>query len=168
MMRVSFGVVFALVAVIAPLHAQSPSSALALTPAPPDFYIDGYIDRVEVVPGSGRVVLLGWAFECRSGLQPATQRLGAFSVHFTAPGQSNVIPATMTIGIGERPDVAAVYEPYCPAVGQHVCYAITVPAPSAGVWTARLSWVTWDGAGRIALHNDARTVTVPASSIEQR
>ena len=139
----------------------APASAQPAPPAdlPRDYLIAGYLDRAVV--SDGRALLQGWVFECRSGLQPVSQRVGSVSVHYAAPGREPFIPRTIALAAGERPDVAAVYQPFCPSVGNRTGYAIVTEAPPAGTWTARVAWVTFDGRDRqTPPHESSATITV--------
>jgi hypothetical protein len=154
-------VIFAPVAIVA--HV-APASAQTGPPRelPPDFWIASYVDIATATTG-GRAVLQGWAFDCRTGLQPFTQRPGTLMLHFAAPGRASFVPSSFTIwGGGERPDVAAVYQPqHCPSVGSFTGFAIVSDAPPAGTWRAVVSWVAFDGAGRqTPPHESGATIVV--------
>jgi len=154
--------VAALVAAVVIVTVTPAAAQIALPRDPPaDFWIASYVDRA-VVMDDGRVLLQGWSFDCRTGLQPATQRIGSVTVHYSAPGGQRYIPDTFQLwGGGERPDVASVYAPHCPSVGPFVGYGIIATAPPAGVWTVTVSWVAFDGAGRqTPPHASSAAITV--------
>jgi hypothetical protein len=136
-------------------RAQTP-----LTPAPSDYQLIGSLDRVaNATTGTGSfttnalVSTGGWIFECRSGLQPQTQRIGTFSAEYRRilnDGTDIVIPAgVMAVEIAAREDVAKAYQFDCPAIGPHVGFNLSIfPPPVQGQWELKLIVTTADGAGR--------------------
>ncbi len=148
---------------IAAAHAQAPP------PAPADFVVVGSLDVViDGVNGgdqpttSDPVIVAGWTFECRSGLQPKTQRLGeihAFYKSIDKPAEDPVeVKASLLLTVA-RPDVAAVYQPYCPAVGANVGFVAVIPPPPAfGTWTLQLVVSATDSADRVATWTGLRTI----------
>ena len=148
----------------APARAQGPVSPVCAAPidgvpTPTDFRVCGQIDQV--VPADGSPTLTtttpvgigAWVFECRSGLQPATQRLGTITAlwwRMLGPQHGEVDGGPVTTAtVAVRADVAAAYQSLCPAMGAAVGLNLTVPPPSeAGIWTLDLVVTTTDGAGR--------------------
>lgn len=127
--------------------------------APADFKVCGHLDAISGANVTAEMttrtlVNVGlWVFECRSGLQPQTQRVGTVYARWwrlLSPqhGQSEQVivqaPAT-----APRPDVAAAYAATCPAIGQDVGLNFLVAPPTeAGIWTLDIVVTTSDGAGR--------------------
>lgn len=144
----------------ATVGAQAPTT----TTAPADYGLLGYVDypREDQVLRRSEFYVMGWMFECRSGLQPFTQRIGDITIGFFAPGQGNKLPGRLEVfGGWERPDVAAAFSGACPSVGKFVGYGLGVTGlPPAGTWTLTVSWITWDGAGRPRQHTESRTITL--------
>jgi hypothetical protein len=129
----------------------------AQTPASPDFYLRGYVDMVISATGSttlsrnaGQLVSVGWLFECRSGLQPVTQRVGAAVVYYTNDAGERFTPTHFQIITTVRPDVEAYWQRIgaCPAIGPNVGFAAYADAPGPGFWIMHVTVATWDGAGR--------------------
>jgi hypothetical protein len=133
-------------------------SAPTLTPAASDFQLIGSLDSVVNATTGSRAVFTtnalvsagGWIFECRSGLQPQTQRIGVFSATYRFVGSDTVIPAGLfPVEIAARQDVAQAYQFECPAVGAHVGFNVNMfPPPVQGQWELKLTVTTTDGAGR--------------------
>lgn len=152
-----FRVAIAVVAVslAAPVHAQSPSEL-----APGAYRLYGSLDVVIPADGGATfttvtpVVLAGWVFECRSGLQPQTQRVGEFVAYWSRrlPGSSFGEVQTATLSavyyVAQRPDVVLVYRNTCPAVGPNVGFLVMATPPDEPAdWTLNLGVTTVDGAG---------------------
>src|SRR5262245_6705700 len=129
-----------------------PPSASAQTNLPEPFEVRGALDLIVAIDGtpaddplgshlttSDPLWLTGWTVECRSGLQPQTQRLGQFSAYWTRRSgpleevqRSTILAAPIIV---ERQDVAKALSPSCSAVGPHVGYWILVTPPSEwGIW----------------------------------
>lgn len=149
-----------------PAYAQAPPPPV---PAPPDFQIYGYLDApaANAVISRSAFEMAGWVLECRSGLQPVSQRVGNVTVNFVSAKDLSVrfVPAAIVPAFSlERPDVARAYEPACHAVGAHVGYWISIPSqnmPPPGDWILQITWITFDGAGRFTPpHTDTRPVTI--------
>jgi hypothetical protein len=143
--------------VAAPVRAQSPSEL----PPSDDFAVYGSLDVVISGIGSPSLtldqplILAGWAFERRSGLQPQTQRIGTFTVAYMRvynPPFGEIAPATISgPWVNVRPDVAAAYQVTCPAVGPNTGFVLVASPPEeSGYWTLVLNVATTDGAGRRA------------------
>lgn len=122
-------------------------------PTPPapqvgDFTLKGTIDWAQQI--EQQIVISGWQFECRSGLQAITQRLGLFGAQYKDTVHGTLFsPTTFQMSTVERPDVAAAFTTSCPAVGSFVGYGVftdTPPYPS--VWELHIVFRTTDGAGR--------------------
>jgi hypothetical protein len=137
--------------------------ALGQAPAPSDYWVYGNIDTVTVGP---TVAIGGWAFECRSGLQPGAQRQGAISFRWwriVQPpfGESYEAPI-LAQTIPDRPDVRNVFISACPALGQNIGMNVLIdPPPENGTW--HLSWTvtTTDSAGRMVDYTSDRVVVIP-------
>lgn len=125
-----------------------------------DYRIYGHLDVVQSLDGStafttAMPIVAGlWTFECRSGLQPQTQRVGLFAAHywrvFGRFGEVEDGSVTL-VQVEERKDVAAAYQRTCPAVGPNVGLLLLVsPPPEPGVWMLQIDAFTTDGAGRLA------------------
>lgn len=154
-MRRVIGCVLLLLVLGFPAHAQAPPIL--------DFGILSYLDypRAGDVVRRSQFYLMGWAFECRSGLQPVTQRIGDVTVGFFQPGRGTVLANYQVFGSWERPDVAAAFRGACPAIGPYVGYGMGIAnVPPAGVWTVTVAWATQDGAGRVSQHSAASTFTL--------
>lgn len=159
-----------LIAAVWPFVLVSPAGAQTLPPAPSDFRLYGSLDVVVSSDGSSSlslsrpVILDGWLFECRSGLQPQTQRVGEFSIQYWRIyhhpfGEIYIMPPSSTAVVG-RPDVMPVFQSACPAVGGHTGFHLAVPPPPEdGNWTLELVVSTTDGAGRRITWGASRAVT---------
>lgn len=134
-------------------YAQSPTSL-----APDAFTVYGSLDVVISGNGSASLsldqplILAGWAFECRSGLQPQTQRVGTFSVAYMRvyrPRFGEIESASISgPWVNVRPDVALARNGMCPSVGDNTGFVLVASPPSeAGYWTMVLNVATTDGAG---------------------
>lgn len=125
----------------------------------------GYLDlpaENAIVSRTKPMTAAGWVFECKSGLQPLSQRVGAMAVAFTATGGSLFVPKTFTLTpIVGRPDVQLAFGSLCPAVGPWTGYGVKVEdMPPAGAWTLIVSWTTWDGKGVPTSHEQRRALIV--------
>jgi hypothetical protein len=131
--------------------ARADAQSSPTSPGPDGFQIFTYLDTVGgpvISRGAGKMVAQGWAFECRSGLQPVTQRIGSLAVAYS-DGIRTVAPERFGVPVAiVRPDVARAYGAYCPAVGSVVGFAVMADPPPIGVWMVKIAWVTWDGSGR--------------------
>lgn len=154
----------------------TPSAARAQ--APSDFKVFGSLDLVvDSATGSQETFTVGtpiwytgWAGECRSGLQPQTQRVGRFAVQYArvvpgAPPEKPAEPPTppvLPVFTVQRPDAAAVVSGQCPAIGPHIGYWVLAPAPpEPGDWYLWFLVITTDGAGREAsFESQPRIITV--------
>lgn len=134
-------------------------------PLPPgwaeDYKILSHIDSptrdtfvVQDSKNSARLVIGGWGFECRSGLQPFTQRVGDYGVFFrnVATGE-DIMPDTVRVYNGARPDVGRAFASLCPAVGDWTGYSTVVTGlPKPGNYWMYALWATFDGKGRIDIN----------------
>lgn len=155
--------------VVASLSVAVPAQA-QMTPA--DYRLLGSLDIVvDSATGSQDTFTVGtpiwysgWNGECRSGLQPQTQRVGTFSIRYSrvdrigAPQKPPVL-APFTV---QRPDAAAALTGDCPAIGPNIGYWLLAPGPTeAGDWYVSLFVTTTDGAGRQAIwESESRIITV--------
>lgn len=144
----------------------APAAAQTLPPAPPDYVLIGALDLPvqNLVTTRADFRVAGWIFECRSGLQPFTQRVGTVTMRFYQPGtDTSVFPASYEVdGNIPRADVPPYFAAQCPAVGPYVGYNLkiaTTSLPPRGTWDVQLWWFTTDGAGRTVQHGASRTVT---------
>lgn len=154
-MRTPILVVLALVASASIARAQSPTEL----PAPDDFKVYGSLDIVMPVDASDTfttaksVIMAGWVFECRSGLQPQTQRVGQFSAYWSRRlGDSRFGEVQWAdisaVYVAQRPDVPIARRDTCPSVGQNVgFYVVAAPPDEQADWTLNLAVTTFDGAG---------------------
>ncbi len=147
----------------APAHAQTETERY-----PGAFAVEGSLDLVVALDGSvatadpttshlsrsQQIWIAGWAFECRSGLQPQTQRIGQFNVTFTRTRgsfgemQQSIVSTPVVVA---RADVVAARQGDCPSVGPNVGFwALVTPPDDWGPWTMNLEISTTDGAGHIA------------------
>ena len=98
-----------------------------------------YIDTplFESYQAKDHVVFSGWAFHCATGQQPVSLRIRYFSEF----GQWIDIPATVTWRQA-RPDVKAVFLPYCPNLGPFIGWTITfdIEAPALGHRWFSFTW----------------------------
>lgn len=151
-------------AFVVALLLSAPAAAQTLPPAPADYALIGALDvpveNLTTTRANFRVS--GWIFECRSGLQPFTQRLGNVTLRFFRGGTSFFPPKYDVEGNIMRADVPPYFTPQCPSVGPYVGFNVTMPTyalPPQGTWELQLWWWTTDGAGRVIWHNVNRTVT---------
>jgi hypothetical protein len=159
------------VSMIAVLILGSASASAQLpdpTVAPADFSIKLAVDY----PAANAVVsrkamaygfaAAGWVFECRSGLQPLTERVGSLSVWWGEPGGREYHPQDFGLyGFLHRPDVAKAYASACPSVGDYTGFAIWVSdLPPPGEWDLRVGIATWDGARRVITRAVIRHIVI--------
>lgn len=130
--------------------------------APPDFYVLSSVDWANYFPTPTPVVVIsGWTFECRSGLQPTTQRQGTVGIAYYPINNATPVLPNFKVETLQRTDVAAAFTASCPALGPSVGFWITATPPPPGKYVVFVSWLTWDGAGRLAQHVANTFLTVP-------
>jgi hypothetical protein len=143
------------------------SQANADPSMPADFRLEGSLDVAQ--PSGSQIALGGWIFDCRSGLQPITERVGSVSVAFypdSGFGGASFGPLVpvhyQVLGGFQRDDVLAGKGAACPSMGNRVGYWIFVSDTlPAGRYTVHVAWVTWDGAQRQVSHLATKTIVIP-------
>lgn len=134
----------------------------------PDFAIHAHIDlprEFALVPRAQPLVIHGWAFECRSGLQPSTQRVGDIAVRFVSV-QNQRVSFTPKVGSVTllntfRPDVGLAFGFACQSVGSAAGYALIVTdLPPRGSWHLEVLIDTFDGRGRVITNLQHRRIVV--------
>lgn len=138
--------VFAFLMTAATVNAQVPGYP---TPGCPTCSITyGYMDGLEpsnvpVASVNQTWIVAGWGFNCYSG--QVTDRIDVYY-----KGDDGFYKKIPTIGFLNnsvyRPDVAAVYAPFCPAVSSTTGVEIAVDASSVPVGVRDVAFVIWKGA----------------------
>lgn len=133
----------------------SPSGLVAL----PDFFVTAHVDVPNMANGipliskaDGPLVVGGWAFECRSGLQPATQRTGDLAVSLMDVNTGAQPSYTVRTVTGDRADVGRYFRFFCPALGNTAGFSLLVDLTNVppGMYKFSVLADAFDYAGRLA------------------
>ena len=148
----------------------APSTPADAASTPPPFEIRASLDLVQSADGgtittTTPVILAGTAFECRSGLQPQTERLGTFEVYWTRvymPHFGEIEPGTITyLAAVSRLDVQAAAVSSCPSVGTTEGFVLVVTTPTEpGTWTLGLGIAATNTDGTSARWDNRQSITV--------
>jgi hypothetical protein len=143
----------------------APGTPADLLPAHPDFKIMMNVDSpvvMQYVSRSQPLVIGGWTFECLSGLQPSTQRVGDIAVRFQNVNTgAEFLPVTVKLYNGVRSDVGLAFSGACPAVGSYTGFSLVVTGlPPANMYQMTVLVDTWDGAGRPLVEKQKITVII--------
>ncbi len=139
-------------------------SQSVITPpkAPADFLIVSAVDSVTYVGTTMPAVIIGgWAFECRSGLQPTLHVWGRVTVTFLNAAGDPWIAPRVWVQNTKRPDVRAAF-PACESLGDRAGFNLYVQdAPPPGHYQVEVTWDTWNGRGIKASHTSKGTIDIP-------